>query len=190
MRTSSETSSCSASWVTVALVLPARVSLTIAKWRSPSEAICGRWVMQSSCRRCESARRREPTARAAWPPMPASTSSKTSVGAPAGETATLMIASITRASSSPEAISRSAPAVGQATAGVVGVRERRGDAGSVLAQQPLDRQEALFERVEPSAAVVELAACELLGVATQFRTELSRLDQHLPEALAEGVEAL
>ena len=42
--------------------------------------------------------------------MPASTSSKTSVGAPAGEAATLMIASITRASSPPDAISRSAPA--------------------------------------------------------------------------------
>ena len=42
-----------------------------------SEATCGRWVMQSTCRPSPSARSRSPTARAVLPPTPASTSSKT-----------------------------------------------------------------------------------------------------------------
>ena len=42
----------------------AAVSLTIEKCRAPSEAICGRWVMHSTCLRSPSSRRRAPTARA------------------------------------------------------------------------------------------------------------------------------
>ena len=63
---------------------PARraVSLPIAKWRAASEAICGRWVMQMTWRPVASARSCSPTARAVWPPMPASTSSNTSVAPP------------------------------------------------------------------------------------------------------------
>ena len=56
----------------------ADVSLTIEKWRSASEAICGRWVMHSSWRCSPSSRSCSPTARAVWPPIPASISSNTS----------------------------------------------------------------------------------------------------------------
>ena len=62
----------------VSAVLPA-ADFAIRKWRSASEAIWGRCVMQSTWRPSASARRRSPTARAVWPPMPASTSSNTSV---------------------------------------------------------------------------------------------------------------
>ena len=44
-----------------------------------SEATCGRWVMQITCRPSPSARSRSPTRRATLPPTPASISSKTSV---------------------------------------------------------------------------------------------------------------
>ena len=72
---------------------------------SASAAICGRWVMQSTWRASPSARRRSPTARAVWPPTPASTSSNTSVrDSPAP--ATVISASITRDSSPPDAVSR------------------------------------------------------------------------------------
>src|SRR3954463_12483402 len=65
--------------------------------------------MQSTWRPSPSARSCEPTARAVCPPMPASTSSKTSVVSEPS-LATPMRASITRESSPPEAISRSGPA--------------------------------------------------------------------------------
>ncbi len=45
----------------------------------------GRCVMHSTCLVCPSSRSRSPTARAVWPPMPASTSSKTSVACPLRE---------------------------------------------------------------------------------------------------------
>src|SRR5271166_428750 len=83
MRTSSLSTSASASSSTVVRVGAAVVSLTIEKWRSASEAIWGRWVMHRTCLRSLSSRRRAPTARAVCPPMPASTSSKTSVVSPA-----------------------------------------------------------------------------------------------------------
>ena len=77
--------------------------------RLASAAICGRWVMQSTWRARPSARSRSPTARAVWPPTPASTSSNTSVrDSPAP--ATVISASITRESSPPEAVSRSGAA--------------------------------------------------------------------------------
>ena len=60
----------------------ARGSLAIEKWRAASDAICGRCVMHTTCRPSASARSCAPTARAVWPPMPASTSSKTSVAPP------------------------------------------------------------------------------------------------------------
>ena len=61
--------------------------------------------MQSTCRPSASARSRSPTARAVWPPTPASTSSKTSVrDSPAP--ATVISASMTRDSSPPDAASR------------------------------------------------------------------------------------
>ena len=61
--------------------------------------------MQSTWRASPSARRRSPTARAVWPPTPASTSSNTSVrDSPAP--ATVISASITRDSSPPDAASR------------------------------------------------------------------------------------
>ena len=54
---------------------------TTRKWRSARAATCGRWVTQSSCGRAELASF-SPSPRAVRPPMPASTSSKTSIGAP------------------------------------------------------------------------------------------------------------
>ena len=65
IRTSSETTSRSPSCTTVVRASASEVSLTIEKWRSPSEAICGRWVMHSTCVDSPSSRSRAPTARAA-----------------------------------------------------------------------------------------------------------------------------
>ena len=61
--------------------------------------------MQSTWRVSPSARRRSPTARAVWPPTPASTSSNTSVR-DSPVPATVISASITRESSPPDAASR------------------------------------------------------------------------------------
>ena len=99
------------------LVAPPAALFEIRKWRVASDATCGRCVMQSTWRPDASARRCSPTARAVWPPMPASISSNTSSGAvrpahePAADSAcaALSSASITRESSPPEAISRSGP---------------------------------------------------------------------------------
>ena len=65
--------------------------------------------MHRTWRPSASARSRSPTARAVWPPMPASTSSNTSVGGPP-VLATAISASITRESSPPDAVSRSGAA--------------------------------------------------------------------------------
>ena len=86
-----------------------RASFSIRKCRSASEAICGRCVMHSTWRPSASARSRSPTARAVWPPTPASTSSNTSVGGPP-VLATDISASITRESSPPDAESRTGAA--------------------------------------------------------------------------------
>ena len=72
------------SCATVVRAGSAAVSLAIEKCRAASEATCGRWVMQTTWRPSASSRSRSPTARAVWPPMPASTSSKTSVAPPPG----------------------------------------------------------------------------------------------------------
>ena len=70
--------------------------------------------MHSTWRPADRSRRCSPTARAVWPPMPASISSNTSSGpvppSAASPWATLSSASITRDSSPPEATSRSGPA--------------------------------------------------------------------------------
>ena len=50
IRTSSPTTAARSSCVTVVRAGSADVSLTIVKWRSASEAICGRWVMQMTWR--------------------------------------------------------------------------------------------------------------------------------------------
>src|SRR6266540_2102695 len=71
--------------------------------RSAKEAICGRWVTTSTCRLAAKAANRFPTATAALPPIPASTSSKTSVGTSSRSTMTLRQASMVRESSPPEA---------------------------------------------------------------------------------------
>ena len=86
----------------------AAVSLTIEKWRDRQRGYL-RQVGDAEHLPVASAssRRRAPTARAVWPPIPASTSSNTSVAPGAEAPAALMIASITRESSPPEAISRS-----------------------------------------------------------------------------------
>ena len=72
-------------------------------------ATWGRWVMQSTWWASPSARSRSPTARAVWPPTPASTSSNTSVR-DSPPPATVISASMTRDSSPPEADSRSGAA--------------------------------------------------------------------------------
>ena len=55
MRTSSPTTAPRSSSVTVVSAVSPDASLTIVKWRSASEAICGRWVMQTTWRPAESA---------------------------------------------------------------------------------------------------------------------------------------
>ena len=105
----------------MAQVGSAEVSLTIEKWRSPSEAIWGRWVMHSTCLLCaELAQARADGARG----VPADAgvdlveherrardaSARRAPPRPRRGARTLMSASITRESSPPEAISRSGPA--------------------------------------------------------------------------------
>ena len=68
-------------------------------------AICGRWVIVSTCARPARRRSVSATAWAVVPPMPASISSKTIVSPPA----TAAIASATRESSPPEAVSATGP---------------------------------------------------------------------------------
>ena len=257
-----------------------RVSLTIEKWRAPSEAICGRWVMQSTCLRSPSSRRRAPTTRAVWPPMPASTSSNTSVvsraealrdahdrehhprelaaggdlpqraGGHAGvgrdreldacpppegpgsrsprstsklaapmasdsscsRTAARSAARRPRAPCAPPSTPSqrrarrwsSAPACSSATSAPASsswrARARSAysstarDAAAVLAGEPLDRAEALFERLQGDAP---LRACEhalqtarggALAVVAQLAGEILGLDQQRAQALGERVE--
>ena len=95
---------------TDARVGSAPVSLTIEKCRAPSEAICGRCVMHSTWPRSPSSRSRAPTALAVRPPMPGVDLVEDQRRLRRGRAlAALMIASITRESSPPEAISRSGP---------------------------------------------------------------------------------
>ena len=76
-------------------------SLRTRTCRSAKQAICGRWVTTSTWRVAASRASRRPTASPAWPPMPASTSSNTSVGTSSRSASTLRHASITRDSSPP-----------------------------------------------------------------------------------------
>src|SRR6266545_2095257 len=85
----------------VAVARPSAFSTRMC--RSAKEAICGRWVTTSTCRLAAKAANRFPTATAALPPIPASTSSKTSVGTSSRSTMTLRQASMVRESSPPEA---------------------------------------------------------------------------------------
>ena len=86
-------------------------SFSIRKWRSRERGDLRqvRDAQRPGGRR-RGARSRSPTARAVWPPTPASTSSNTSVRRPAGCSATDISASITRESSPPDAVSRSGAA--------------------------------------------------------------------------------
>ena len=99
----------SASRSTLARATAPSADFSILKWCSARAAICGRWVMHMTWRSAPSARRRSPTARAVWPPTPASTSSKINVPAPPAP-ATVISASITRDSSPPDAVSRTGAA--------------------------------------------------------------------------------
>src|ERR687886_189878 len=109
--------------------------------------------MHSTWRPSLSRRSRSPTARAVWPPTPASTSSNTSVVSPPA-LATLISASITRESSPPEAISRSGP-------------------GAVLALQPVVGVQARLDLLEAAGL-----GLEPLGVAAQVGAQLVGLDPH------------
>src|SRR6185503_2237211 len=96
---SSRRSSSPSSAIVVCVGSPGTFSTR--KWRSASDAICGRCVIVTTWAR--SARRRSvsPTACAVWPPIPASISSKTIVSPPP----TAAIARAIRESSPPEAVS-------------------------------------------------------------------------------------
>ena len=102
--------------------------------------------MQTTWRPSASARSCSPTARAVWPPMPASTSSKTSV-AEEPSLATPSRASMTRDSSPPDAVSR------RAAAGTPGLGAMRNSTASapvgptgVLALAQLDRERRALHR--------------------------------------------
>ena len=125
---------------------PSPVSLTIEKWRSPSEAICGRWVMHSTCLRSPSSRSRAPTARAVWPPMPRRPRRTRASPRPRTPPATLMIASITRESSPPEAISRSGPAGTPGFGAIMNSTGRRPRARLALAEHHLEARVAHRQR--------------------------------------------
>ena len=78
--------------------------LPMRKWLGEGGDL-GRWVMRAPGGRSPARAARSPTARAVWPPTPASTSSKTSARV-SPTPATVISASITRDSSPPEAVSR------------------------------------------------------------------------------------
>ena len=78
---------------------------------APRAATCGLCVTTSTCSRSATRSSRSPTAAAVAPPMPASTSSKTSVGTGEPRESTTFSASISRDSSPPEAIFCSCPGV-------------------------------------------------------------------------------
>src|SRR3984957_1461709 len=123
IRTSSPTTPSPSSIVTVVVAGSVPACLTIAKWRCASAATCGRWGMQRIWRRSDRPRRCSPTARAVWPPMPASISSNTSSGATsraaAGSlSATLISASMIRDSSPPDATSRNGASAPPALAAI------------------------------------------------------------------------
>src|SRR5271166_6036978 len=112
--------------------------------------------MQRTWRLPARARSRAPTARAVWPPTPASTSSKTSV--PPGEAApaTLITASITRESSPPEAISRTGAA---GTPGLGAIRN-----STVSAPQgPGSRSPSATSKLAP--AIASSASCSPTALA-------------------------
>ena len=85
-------------------VRPSRSRFAIRKWASAWAAICGRWVTHRTWWRRASAHRLRPIGSALRPPIPVSTSSKTSVGVSSASARTCLIASATRDSSPPEAI--------------------------------------------------------------------------------------
>ena len=80
------------------------------KCRSAAAAICGRCVMQSTCAVAASSRSLSVSTRAVRPPMPASTSSKTSISVASPSRAASRTASAMRDSSPPEATLPSGPA--------------------------------------------------------------------------------
>ena len=90
-------------WTSVT-VRPSRSRFSIRKWASAWAAIPGRWVTHRTWWRRASAQRLRPIGSALRPPMPVSTSSKTSVGVSSTSARTCLIASATRLISPPEAI--------------------------------------------------------------------------------------
>src|SRR5439155_700996 len=143
----------SASCSTVVRAGSALESLAIEKCRAASEATCGRCVMQTTWRPSASSRRRSPTARAVCPPMPASTSSKTSV-APDPALATPL-----------RALELRAP---RATA--LRMLEHRGDRAAVLALQAVEQGEPLLDRLELSRI-----GLDRLGRTASVLREIRRL---------------
>ena len=73
-------------------------------------ATCARWVTHSTCALPPSSRNSVPTVSPVVPPMPASTSSKISVGVVCVAAVTTWMARLMRDSSPPEAILCKAPA--------------------------------------------------------------------------------
>src|SRR5262249_27418768 len=70
-----------------------------------------------------------------------------------------------------------------------GMVQDRLDASAVLASQPLDHDEALFDPVEPRPLAVELLRLQALRVVAKLAGQLSGLDHERTQALAEAVEA-
>src|SRR5438552_4095771 len=106
MRATSSTRSPPSRGRTSVIVRPRSTRLRTTRWRSAMEAIWGRWVTQSTWWRSAIARSLRPTTSATRPPMPVSTSSKTSVLPTSGSSrvATDFKARRMRDSSPPEAI--------------------------------------------------------------------------------------
>ena len=88
---------------------PAPSRFSTRKWWSANEATCGRCVTHSTCRCAPSDCSSRPTVAATAPPMPASTSSKTSVGTWPTSLAATWIARPMRDSSPPDATRDSGP---------------------------------------------------------------------------------
>ena len=152
--------------VTVVRAGSADVSLTIVKWRSASDAICGRWVMQMTWRpageraQLLADRARGLAADARRRPR----RTRASPGPP--RRPTLISASITRESSPPEAMSRSGPAgtpgfgaIRNSTSSRAGrARARRARSSATSKRRALHRQLGERARAPPPARPRRAAA--------------------------------
>ena len=119
MAASSSTRASGSRRVSEESVWPSRCCLATRRWSVASDAICGRWVMQSTCTLRLMRRMSCPMRPAMVPLTPVSISSKTTVGRLRRPATRVLRASMRRAISPPEAVSA------RSRGGMPGLAEKR-----------------------------------------------------------------